>query len=318
MTLPIVPHHFEHADDFFAQLAPSHPDWRSERWAFRGQGNADWSLVPSVLRTGKDGKPPWLVPDIESHIRMASAMASTPEADAHLFAMRRLRGEPALVMRFRDLADRVGLSIPEDSARLRSWRNLERIIGGSPFAQFGAGMSGTPQKRWPQAELLSQVALAQHYGVKTRLLDWTRKPRVAAYFAARDVMRGVASREIAVWALRAEILDYLWADQVDDPDVELVHAPQAPNPNLSAQAGLFTVARHVHEDVGFESVLFQKTDGRGPPVGTFLRKLTLPASEARGLMARLYFEGVFAATVFPGYAGVAETFAESDWWSGAS
>jgi hypothetical protein len=52
-------------------------------------------------------------------------------------------------------------------------------------------------------------------------------------------------------------------------------------------------------------------------VNSILQKLTLPASEARSLMARLAYEGVSAATVFPGYSGVVEAIQESAWWDGA-
>ena len=265
--------------------------------------------MPSVMRVEAGKEPPWL------HRVLVRTVAVPPGT---IDDWERRQGEMRLVLQFRDGEDHVG---SRDPRGLRPDSVLasrgETSVGPSSRGAFGAGLPIVPPTRWPQAEFLSLVAIAQHYGVKTRLLDWSWKLRVAAYIAARDVKMHGFTGKLAVWALWTDALDLLWTKQVEDPDVELVRAPQAPNPNLAAQAGLFTVARHVHENIGLESVLGPKLlEGEGTLVGA-LRKYTLPASEAQGLMARLAWEGVHAATVFPGYAGVVEAQAEAEWWARA-
>lgn len=49
-----------------------------------------------------------------------------------------------------------------------------------------------------------------------------------------------------------------------------------------------------------------------------LMKFMLPGSEAKQLLSLLSFDGVSAATIFPGYGGVVESLKDAAQWGSAS
>ncbi len=60
------------------------------------------------------------------------------------------------------------------------------------FAQYARSEIDAPRSVW------YLLAIAQHYGLPTRLLDWSFSPLVAAYFATRS---GDTEHDGAIWAL---------------------------------------------------------------------------------------------------------------------
>jgi hypothetical protein len=175
---------------------------------------------------------------------------------------------------------------------------------------------------WPPDEMLSVLALAQHYGVPTRLLDWSRHPYVAAYFAAADAVDYRIKGSLAVWAFGTSMVHAEMDDWLDSA-IQIVTAPAADIPNLYAQQGVFMLSRQrkfrrsaqfkgASYDQVLEKQLFDYSDR------PLLYKFTLPAEKAPELLRLLASAGFDASTLFPGYAGVARAIRERRRWPDAT
>lgn len=151
--------------------------------------------------------------------------------------------------------------------------------------------AGEPPGTWPHDEV---VQLAQHYGMPTRLLDWSASPYVAAFFAFSDVMALGTRGDMVIWVLRAR--SAAW----DRAGVRLFQANHGADARMRNQSGWFTYIQGEATSLD-ELMPAHATDP------TLLSRVLMPAAEAACALADLDMMGVNHSTLFPGWIGYAKT-----------
>jgi len=145
-------------------------------------------------------------------------------------------------------------------------------------------------------------ALGQHYGLPTRLLDWSESYYIAAFFAYQKALHKLEGKSlsrikaennsIAIWAL--DRTKEFWAPYI-------VRPPTGENKRLYEQMGYFIKIPHKNDYISLDD-LVEKT----PTSEVLLWKLIIPLREVVEVMADLSFMGLNANILMGGDEGRAQ------------
>ncbi|MDO6763700.1 FRG domain-containing protein [Agarivorans sp. 1_MG-2023] len=200
---------------------------------FRGQGNSNWALMPSAFR--KSAKFPF-------NGSVCTGPMKTYREQREV--------EWSMLRDFLLEVNRNGHHLPEEQLLYRLIDRYKNIDELSKITRL--------ETSWPSNDYYSMLALAQHYGLPTRLMDWSYSSLVAAYFAAKGCLTlqkdGKRVKSLSVFALnkRCSLLSspsmlkdiHLLSEDLNSSSTPIVtyHTVESPtyfNQNLLSQRGIF-------------------------------------------------------------------------------
>jgi len=156
-----------------------------------------------------------------------------------------------------------------------------------------------------QHEFAALLALIQHHGFPTPLLDWTLSPYIAAYFAFREVDDLHPQSE----NVKIYFFDYVeWSRSFQQPqDLKDMTTPYVSilrpyakfNPRIIPQQGVFTVTNVDDMEAHIHSC--EVTSNK-----KFLYSPSLSVKEKPAVLRELNLMGINEMTLFPGISGICQ------------
>ena len=186
------------------------------------------------------------------------------------------RGQADILWPLTPKAGRPEFRNDNDLGRFNAWRS--RALAHGPL----------PDNDW------ECLAIAQHYGLATRLLDWSCNPLIATYFAVNER----PECDGAIYCFTPSIyVDYKTTAIEEQPEQVVAYLPRAIDQRVSRQSGVFTVHNNAIGDIEIKEL--------DPPLsGTNLLRIEIPRQRKLAILDMLDDYGVNSHGIFPDLDGL--------------
>lgn len=152
----------------------------------------------------------------------------------------------------------------------------------------------------------------QHYGVATRLLDWSCSPYVALYFA----IESISESDAALWIVHPHTINNLAKEKYSfsgdkfidhfisesESDLLWFYEPAVKTDRMSAQQCWFSVAADPRKE--HSQIIRSHCDSDA------LRKLIIPSELKAEFLSKLHYMNISSRTVYPGLDGFSKSIQE--------
>jgi len=326
---------------FFNEENNSFKKFKKDKFIFRGQ-YFKHGLTPSSLREkSKFG-------ELSSKIK-EKFKDKKDNSEGHLYDIDlknnfdQLYMEYYLLYNFYLKSHERGLDIPYVEEFLNIHRtNQEKLV--ETFIEIVEKQKenlGKKSMYLPPKNMWSSIALAQHYGLPTRFLDWTYDINVAAYMAISGYLTKEKKEnkdkngedKIAIWAINESLATKLYEKYIGkDEDENLngqnlyfVEPPYHENPNLLAQQGVLSIKTlpitkmlspkkydNIPLEKEIQDIESKRDEAEKDKNGPLLYKFEIGVGSIEKDYEFLKQLGYTADRLFPGYKGVVQSIFEDN------